>query len=44
MDAKSAFLNGYILEKVYVAQPPDFQNHLYPNCIYKLKKELYGLK
>ena len=24
MDVKSAFLNGYILEEVYVAQPPSF--------------------
>ena len=44
MDVKSSFLNGYILEEVYVAQPPDFQNHLYPDYVYKLKKVLYGLK
>ena len=44
MDVKSAFLNGYILEEVYVEQPPGFQNHLYPDHVFKLKKALYGLK
>ncbi|KAM6597070.1 hypothetical protein CsatA_007594 [Cannabis sativa] len=44
MDVKSAFLNGYIMEEVYVSQPPGFQNHKYPNHVYKLKKALYGLK
>ena len=27
MNLKSAFLNGYITEKVYVAQPSGFENH-----------------
>ena len=44
MDVKSAFLNGYILEEVYVEQPPGFQNHKYPDHVFKLKKALYGLK
>ena len=44
MNVKSIFLNVYSLEEVYVAQPPSFQNHLYPNHVYKLKKALYGLK
>ena len=44
MDVKSAFLNGYIMEEVYVSQPPGFQDHKYPNHVYKLKKALYGLK
>lgn len=26
-DIKSAFLNGYINEEVYVEQPPGFENH-----------------
>ena len=43
MDVKSAFLNGYINEEVYVDQPP-FEDHKYPNHIFKLKKALYGLK
>ena len=44
MDIKSVFLNGYILEEVYVAQPPGFQNYKYSDHVYKLKKSLYGLK
>ena len=44
MDVKSAFLNGYIQEEVYVDQPPGFENFEYPNHVYKLKKALYGLK
>ena len=41
---KSVFLNGYIMEEVYVKQPPDFENEKFPNHIYKLFKVLYGLK
>ena len=44
MDVKSAFLNGYILEEVYVKQPPGFQNHKYLDHVFKLKNALYGLK
>lgn len=44
MDVKSAFLNGYISEEVYVEQPPGFQNHEFPNHVFKLSKALYGLK
>ncbi|KAH9792467.1 hypothetical protein KPL71_004134 [Citrus sinensis] len=44
MDVKSAFLNGYILEEVYVKQPPGFENEKFPNHVYKLLKALYGLK
>ena len=44
MDVKSAFLNGYINELVYVEQPPGFENEKKPNYIYKLRKALYGLK
>lgn len=44
MDVKSAFLNGYILEEVYVCQPPGFGDFKHPNHVYKLKKALYGLK
>jgi hypothetical protein len=40
MDVKSAFLNGPIQEKVYVEQPPSFEDSEY----YKLFKALYGLK
>ena len=44
MDVKSASLNGYIEEDVYVRQPPDFQNPKFPNHVFKLHKALYGLK
>ncbi|GJR99511.1 retrovirus-related pol polyprotein from transposon TNT 1-94 [Tanacetum coccineum] len=44
MDVKSAFLNGFINEEVYVAQPPGFIDFEKPNYVYKLKKALYGLQ
>ncbi|GJV41199.1 retrovirus-related pol polyprotein from transposon TNT 1-94 [Tanacetum coccineum] len=48
MDIKSAFLNGFINEEVYVsqplAQPSGFIDFEKPNYVYKLKKTLYGLK
>nr|GEW56909.1 retrovirus-related Pol polyprotein from transposon TNT 1-94 [Tanacetum cinerariifolium] len=44
MDVKSVFLNGFINEEVYVAQPSGFIDFEKPNYVYKLKKALYGLK
>jgi hypothetical protein len=44
MYVKSAFLNGPILELVYVEQPPGFKDPKLPNHVYKLHKALYGLK
>ena len=44
MDVKSAFLNGYINELVYVEQPPGFEDDKKTNHVYKLIKALYGLK
>ncbi|XP_077221968.1 uncharacterized protein LOC143855787 [Tasmannia lanceolata] len=44
MDVKSAFLNDYIMEKVYVEQPPGFENFKFSDHVYKLDKALYGLK
>jgi hypothetical protein len=44
MDVKSAFLNGYIEEEVYVRQPPGFEDSKFPEHVFKLKKSLYGLK
>ncbi|GKF50908.1 copia protein, partial [Tanacetum coccineum] len=41
MDVKSAFLNGFISEEVYVAQPPGYIDFEKPNHVYKLKKALY---
>nr|GEX09163.1 copia protein [Tanacetum cinerariifolium] len=43
MDVKSSFLNGFISEEVYVAQPPGFIKFAKPNHVYRLKKALYGL-
>ncbi|GJR74091.1 retrovirus-related pol polyprotein from transposon TNT 1-94, partial [Tanacetum coccineum] len=44
MDVKSAFLNGFINEEVYMAQPLGFIDFEKPDHVYKLKKALYGLK
>ena len=44
MDVKSAFLNGYINEEVFVSQPSGFDDHKNPEHVYVLKKALYGLK
>nr|GEW23594.1 retrovirus-related Pol polyprotein from transposon TNT 1-94 [Tanacetum cinerariifolium] len=44
IDVKSAFLNGFINENVYVAQTPGFIDFEKPYHVYKLKKDLYGLK
>jgi len=40
MDVKSAFLNGFLNEEVYVSQPLGFEDHLYPDHVVKLKKGL----
>ncbi|GJZ94448.1 copia protein [Tanacetum coccineum] len=44
MDVKSSFLNGFINEEVYVAQPLGFIDFEKSYHVYKLKKALYGLK
>ena len=44
MDLKSTFLNSYIKEEVYVEQPPNLQDHKYPDYVFKFTKALYGLK
>ena len=40
MDVKSAFLNGFLNEEVCESQPHGFENHLYPNHVFKLKNAL----
>ncbi|KAH9768937.1 Integrase catalytic domain-containing protein [Citrus sinensis] len=44
IDVKSAFLNCYIIEEVYVKQPHGFEKEKFSNHVYKLSKALYGLK
>ena len=44
MGIKSTFLNGDIVEKVYVEQLSRFKDHTFSNHIYKLNIIYYGLK
>jgi len=44
MNVRSAFLNGYLNEEVYVEQPKGFVDPSFPNHAYRLKKALFGLK
>lgn len=44
MDFKSAFLNRYIKEEVYLSQSPDFKDFKNPSHVYKLKNAPYGLQ
>lgn len=44
MDVKSAFLNGDLLEEVYVHQPVGFVDEKNSNKVLKLRKALYGLR
>ena len=43
-DIKTAFLNGFLKEDVYVAQPKGFINQHFLDHVLYLKKELYDLK
>nr|GEV56480.1 ribonuclease H-like domain-containing protein [Tanacetum cinerariifolium] len=40
---ESAFLYGTIDEEVYVSQPPSFVDPKFPNKVYKVVRDLYGL-
>ena len=42
MDVKCAFLNGDLIEEIYIQQPEGFVSNPYLVC--RLKKSLYGLK
>nr|GEW46655.1 retrotransposon protein, putative, Ty3-gypsy subclass [Tanacetum cinerariifolium] len=44
MDVKTAFLNGKLMEEVYVSQPEGFVVPDNSTHVYRLKKALYGLK
>ncbi|GJU10444.1 putative ribonuclease H-like domain-containing protein [Tanacetum coccineum] len=43
MDVKSAFLYGIIEEEVYVCQPLGFEDPEFPNKVYNVENDLYGL-
>ncbi|GJR20583.1 putative ribonuclease H-like domain-containing protein [Tanacetum coccineum] len=43
MDVKSAFLYDKIEEEVYIYQPLGFEDPEFPDKVYKVEKELYGL-
>ncbi|CAI7916791.1 unnamed protein product [Closterium sp. NIES-53] len=42
MDITTAFLNGVLLEEIYMAQPDNYEDGT--NWVCKLKKAIYGLK
>ena len=44
MDVKSAFLNGFLNEEVFVEQPKGFQDPHFMDHVLRLKKALYELK
>lgn len=44
LDVKSAFLNGELLEEVYVTQPDGFVKKGQESKVYRLLKALYGLR
>ncbi|KAL8098520.1 hypothetical protein AgCh_031337 [Apium graveolens] len=44
MDVKNAHLNGDLEEEFYVSQPPCSEDPIFPEYVYYLLKELYGLK
>ncbi|XP_040956008.1 uncharacterized protein [Gossypium hirsutum] len=44
LDVKSAFLNGFLNEEIFIEQPEGFKVTGEEQKVYKLKKALYGLK
>eukprot|EP00253_Pinus_taeda_P011559 PITA_11559 len=44
MDVKSAFVNGVLMEEVYIEQPPGYEKKDQEHKVCRLKKNLYGLK
>ena len=43
MDVKTAFLNGFLKEELYMMQPEGFVNPKGANKMYKLQRSIYGL-
>ncbi|GJZ92600.1 retrotransposon protein, putative, ty1-copia subclass [Tanacetum coccineum] len=44
MDVKTAFLNGFLEEEIYMEQPEGFIDPNHPKKVYKLQRSIYGLK
>ncbi|GKF01937.1 retrotransposon protein, putative, ty1-copia subclass [Tanacetum coccineum] len=44
MDIKTAFLNGYLGEDIYMVQPEGFVDPKHPRKVCKLQRSIYGLK
>ena len=44
MDVRKSFLNGDLVEDVYMSQPVDFEEVGKENMVCKLQKSIYGLK
>nr|GEZ34761.1 copia protein [Tanacetum cinerariifolium] len=44
MDVKTAFLNGPLIEEVFVSLPDRFVDPDFPNHVYRLKISMYSLK
>ncbi|GJZ59636.1 retrotransposon protein, putative, ty1-copia subclass [Tanacetum coccineum] len=44
MDVKTAFLNGYLDEDIYMVQPEGFVDPNHPKKVCKLQRSIYGLK
>nr|GEY70994.1 reverse transcriptase [Tanacetum cinerariifolium] len=40
---KTAFLNGYLDEEIYMVQPEGFVDPNHPGKVYKLQRSIYGL-
>lgn len=43
-DAKTAFLNGRLKEKIYMKQPPGYEREGELDLVCLLKRSIYGLK
>ena len=43
MDIKTAFLDGFLKEELYMMQPEGFYDHKGANKVCKLQRSIYGL-